>query len=86
MRLSKRNYRKEYDRYHGREEQKKRRAKRNTARKIMERKGRVKKGDGKDVHHTPGNPMNNKKLSVKSKSKNRSFARTKTARKKNKRA
>ena len=82
----KRNYRKEYDRYHGREEQKKRRAKRNTARKIMERKGRVKKGDGKDVHHTTGNPMNNKKLSVKSKSKNRSFARTKTAGKKNPRA
>ena len=82
----KRNYRKEYDRYHGREEQKKRRAKRITARKIMERKGRVKKGDGKDVHHTTGNPMNNKKLSVKSKSKNRSFARTKTARKKNPRA
>ena len=82
----KRNYRKEYDRYHGREEQKKRSAKRNTARKIMERKGRVKKGDGKDVHHTTGNPMNNKKLSVKSKSKNRSFARTKTARKKNPRA
>ena len=82
----KRNYRKEYARYHGREEQKKRRAKRNTARKIMERKGRVKKGDGKDVHHTTGNPMNNKKLSVKSKSKNRSFARTKTARKKNPRA
>ena len=82
----KRNYRKEYDRYHGKKEQKKRRAKRNTARKIMERKGRVRKGDGKDVHHTTGNPMNNKKLSVKPRSKNRSFARTKTARKKNPRA
>jgi hypothetical protein len=46
----------------------------------------VHKGDGKDVHHTSGNPMNNKKLSVKSKSSNRSFARTKTAGKKNRRA
>ena len=52
----------------------------------MSKRGVVTKGDGKDVHHTTGNPMNNKKLSVKAKSKNRSFARTKTARKKNKRA
>ena len=81
-----RNYRKEYDSYHSKPKQKKRRASRNTARAIMARRGLVKKGDGKDVHHTTGNPMNNKKLSVKSKSKNRSFARTKTARKKNPRA
>ena len=84
----KRNYRKEYDRYQGKPNQIKRRASRNKARAIMARKGLVRKGDGKDVHHTTGNPMNNKKtkLSVKSKSKNRSFARTKTARKKNPRA
>ena len=81
-----RNYRKEYDSYHSKPKQKKRRASRNTARAIMARRGLVTKGDGKDVHHTTGNPMNNKKLSVKSKSKNRSFARTKTARKKNPRA
>jgi len=83
-----RNYRKEYDRYHGKPKQKKRRASRNAARAIMAKRGLVTKGDGKDVHHTTGNPMNNdkSKLSVKSKSKNRSFARTKTARKKNPRA
>jgi|TARA_R100001129_G_scaffold68448_1_gene46699 hypothetical protein len=81
-----RNYRKEYDSYHSKPKQKKRRASRNTARAIMARRGLVTKGDGKDVHHKTGNPMNNKKLSVKSKSKNRSFARTKTARKKNPRA
>ena len=54
----------------------------------MAKRGLVTKGDGKDVHHTTGNPMNNNKtrLSVKLKSKNRSFARTKTARKKNPRA
>jgi hypothetical protein len=44
----------------------------------MAKKGLVHKGDGKDVHHTTGNPMNNSRLSVKSKNKNRSFARTKT--------
>ena len=82
----KRNYRKEYDNYQGSPEQIKRRNSRNKARRIMAKKGAVKKGDGKDVHHTSGNPMNNKKLAVKSKSKNRSFARTKTARKKNPRA
>lgn len=83
-----RNYRKEYDRYHAKPKQKKRRASRNAARAIMAKRGLVTKGDGKDVHHTTGNPMNNNKakLSVKSKSKNRSFARTKTARKKNPRA
>ena len=84
--MTKRNYRKEYDRYHKRPKQIKRRASRNQARAIMAKRGVVNKGDGKDVHHTTGNPMNNKKLSVKSKSNNRSFARTKTARKKNKRA
>ena len=84
--MTKRNYRKEYDRYHKRPKQIKRRASRNQARAIMAKRGVVNKGDGKDVHHTTGNPMNNKKLSVKSRSKNRSFARTKTARKKNKRA
>jgi len=83
-----RNYRKEYDRYHAKPKQKKRRASRNAARAIMAKRGLVTKGDGKDVHHTTGNPMNNNKtkLSVKLKSKNRSFARTKTARKKNPRA
>ena len=82
----KRNYKKEYANYQGSAEQIKRRSNRNKARRIMAKKGKVKKGDGKDVHHTTGNPMNNKKLAVKSKSKNRSFARTKTARKKNPRA
>jgi len=83
---TKRNYRKEYDNYQGTAEQKKRRASRNAARAKMMAGGKVKKGDGKDVHHTTGNPMNNKKLSVKSASKNRSIARTKTAGKKNARA
>lgn len=46
-----RNYRKEYDTYHAKPEQKKNRAKRNAARSILEKEGVVKKGDGKDVDH-----------------------------------
>lgn len=46
-----RNYSREYDKYHSTEEQKKNRAKRNTARARLERAGRVSKGDGKDVDH-----------------------------------
>jgi hypothetical protein len=46
-----RNYRDEYDAYHGTKEQKRRRAQRNKARREAETDGRVKKGDGKEVHH-----------------------------------
>ena len=44
---------------------------------MMERLGKVKKGDGKDVHHKDGNPMNANKsnLKVVRRSKNRSFPR-----------
>ena len=51
MAKKKRNYRKEYDEYHGTEEQKKRRAERNRDRADAEKDGRVKKGDGKEVDH-----------------------------------
>ena len=71
MPKKKRNYRKEYDNYQGKEEQKKRRTARNASRAAMKKKGKVSKGDGKDVHHKDGNPK-----------KNRSFKRTKNARKK----
>ena len=82
----KRNYRKEYDNYQGTPEQKKRRASRNAARKKMAKAGLVRKGDGKDVHHVGGNALNNKRLAVKPASANRSYARTKTAGKKNPRS
>ena len=80
----KRNYRKEYDNYHSREKQKKNRAARNASRALMIRNGKASKGDGKDVHHKDGNPRNTESsnLRVTSKSKNRSFSRTRTARKK----
>jgi hypothetical protein len=86
--MAERNYRKEYDNYQGKPAQKKRRAKRNAARREMEKKGKVRKGDGKDVAHKNGNPNDNraKNLGVQRKSKNRSYARTKSAGKKNSRS
>lgn len=73
--LTERNYRKEYDNYHSKPEQRANRSKRVLARRKMEEKGRVHKGDGKDVNHKDGNPQNNseKNLEVMSKSKNRSM-------------
>jgi len=98
-----RNYKKEYKNYHGKTDQKKKRASRNTARARMIKAGKVSKGDskdvthrkskgvivkGKDVAHRNGNPKDNKKknLGVASKSKNRSYARTRTAKKVNRRS
>lgn len=78
-----RNYRAEYDKYQGKPEQIANRAKRNAARAEMEKKGVVRKGDGKDVDHkTPivrggGNGAGN--LRAIPKSANRSFARTRNA-------
>ena len=79
-----RNYRGEYDKYHKKPDQKKNRASRNKARSILVKSNKVKKGDGKDVHHKDGNPRNSKKsnLKVTTKSKNRSFKRNKDATKK----
>jgi hypothetical protein len=70
-----RNYRKEYDEYHGTAEQRANRSKRVLARRKMMKKGRVRKGDGKDVDHKNGNPKDNSdgNLRVLSKSKNRSI-------------
>lgn len=70
-------------RYNSKPEQKKRRASRNTARRRLEAAKRVRKGDGKDVHHKDGNPKNNAKsnLSVTSKAKNRSHTKMKGKRK-----
>jgi|TARA_R100001126_G_scaffold804_1_gene889 hypothetical protein len=69
-----RDYKREYEQYHSKPDQKKRRAGRNRARRIMTMLKRVKKGDGKDVHHKDGNPTNNSKknLRVESKKTNRS--------------
>ena len=76
---SDRNYRKEYEQYDGTTVVKKRRAQRNKARRMMEREGKVHKGDGKDVDHiTPeskGGKTVMSNLRVESASDNRSFTR-----------
>ena len=51
----KRDYKCENKAYGSRPDQKKRRAARNKARSDAEKKGLVRKGDGKDVHHTQPN-------------------------------
>lgn len=75
-----RNYKSEYDNYHSKPEAKKDRAKRNNARRKLEREGVVTKGDGKDVDHkTPlskGGSTARSNLRVQPASTNRSFKRT----------
>tara|TARA_X000001388_G_C2234809_1_gene124804 strand:- start:10922 stop:12955 length:2034 start_codon:yes stop_codon:yes gene_type:complete len=68
-----RDYKKEYREYHGTEQQKKRRAGRNHARREAEKNGQVEKGDGKDIDHKDHNPLNNSSSNtrVRSKSANR---------------
>lgn len=76
-----RDYKREYKVSHSSPEEKKKRASRNAARSVMEKKGLVRKGDGKDVDHKNSNPRDNSKgnLRVQSASKNRSFPRNKKA-------
>lgn len=70
-----RDYRKEYDDFHGTPEQKKRRAQRNAARAKAAKEGKVLKGDGKEVDHLGMNrkgKLNNGKVKVVSRKANRS--------------
>jgi hypothetical protein len=68
-----------YPAYDQKPEVKKKRAARNQARAIMEREGKVTKGDGKDVDHkkplSKGGTTTPSNLRVKSASANRSYAR-----------
>jgi len=63
--------------YNSKPEQVKRRMARNRARAAMMRDGKARKGDGKDVGHANGNPLDNRKgnLRMESKAKNRSLKR-----------
>lgn len=74
VRKKKRDYRREYAIYHGKPKQIRRRAQRNKTRRMMVRKGLVRKGDGMDVDHKNNNvydqSMSN--IQVMTKSKNRS--------------
>ena len=78
----KRDYKKQYEKYDGKDSVKKDRAIRNGARRIMEREGKVNKGDGKDVDHkkplSKGGGKSRSNLRVQSATSNRSFPRTKS--------
>lgn len=78
-----RNYVRE-DKWESSPVQKKRRAARNKARRIMMAKGVVHKGDGLDIDHKNSNPILNdpNNLHALPASKNRSFPRTKKAKEK----
>jgi len=81
--MATRNYAAEYKAYGGKPEQIKNRAERNRARAIMEKKGLVKKGDGKDVGHikamAKGGITTPSNLRVETVHQNRSYPRTKTS-------
>lgn len=70
----KRNYKREYRKFHSSTAAKKDRASRNKVRRAALRTGKVRKGDGKDIDHRNGNPRDNRSsnLRVTSRSKNRS--------------
>ena len=78
-----RNYKKEYANYHSKPTQKINRAGRNKARSLVMKAGGAAKVAGKDVHHKNGNPKDNRvgNLAVTSKTANRSFKRTRNAKK-----
>ena len=61
QKMSMRNYKKEYENYHSRPEQKVRRAARNAARRCLKDKTGI---NGKDVHHKDNNPLNNDKSNL----------------------
>ena len=88
MTNGKRDYKKEYEKYHSRPEKRKLHAERLRARREAEKDGRVHKGDGKDLHHV--NPLvkggSNKKSNTRvvSRSSNRSVAKTSNNRMKGK--
>lgn len=74
--------------YNSKPEQKKKRASRNKARRMMIKAGKAHKGDGKDVMHKNGNALDDKMSNFKlgSKRKNRSYRRTAGAHKVNPRS
>lgn len=90
MKNGKRDYKREVAEYTSRPEVVKKRVEQNKARRIMEREGKVSKGDGKDVdHRTPlskGGTSDRSNLRVVPASSNRSFARNSDSSLKNQRS
>lgn len=68
-----------YEKYHASPEAKRERAMRNAARDRMEKRGLVRKGDGKDVDHrrplSRGGSNDDSNLRVQSRAKNRGYRR-----------
>lgn len=79
MKDGKRDYKREYQKYHSKPEQIKNRAERNSARSELAKEGLVHKGDGKDVDHkkplNKGGSNSRSNLRAVPKSTNRSFSR-----------
>jgi len=79
MTNGKRDYKKEYAKYHSRDEQIKNRTARTTARRQANAAGTTSKGDGKDLDHrrplSKGGSTGKSNLRVVSASSNRSFSR-----------
>jgi len=78
MTKSTRDYKAEYAKYQGTEEQKTKRAQRNKARRKATREGKVSKGDGKDVAHRKAMDKGGKNsdgVRIETASRNRSFKR-----------
>lgn len=77
--MRRRDYRHEYDSFHAKPKQKKRRAQRNAARNKLTKSGAVSKNDGRDVDHKDRNTANNGKsnLRVTSQKKNRGWRKGK---------
>ncbi len=60
--MAQRNYRKEYDNYHSKPEQRANRSSRNKARRKLAKSGY--NLNGKDVDHKDGNPRNNSRSNL----------------------
>lgn len=76
-------HRKAQAKYQSSEEQKKKRANRNHARRTLIAEGKAHVGDGTDIEHIDGNALNNSPSNwrVGNRHRNRSYARTKKAHK-----
>lgn len=81
MRNGKRDYKREYEKYHSSSEQRANRSKRTTARNEAIKDGRVSRGDNKDLDHkvplSKGGSNAKSNTRVRSASANRSFRRNK---------
>lgn len=81
MKNGKRDYKREYEKYHGTAEQRANRSKRTVARNQANADGRTHKGDGKDLDHkiplSKGGSNSKSNTRVTSRTANRSFSRNK---------